>query len=81
MLSQITIIGVFAALLAALIAVVKNNGKKAERLRALRESAIREAKERAKANETVDNVRNMSNDDVRTRLRRVSEGHNRNNLQ
>lgn len=81
MLSQITIICVFAALLAALIAVVRSNGKKAERLRALRESAIREARERAKANESVDNVRNMSNDDVRTRLRRVSEGHNRNNLQ
>lgn len=80
MLSQITIIGVLAALLAALIAVVRNNGKKAERLRALKETAEREAKERARANEIVDNVRNMPDDDVRARLRRVSEGHKRNNL-
>lgn len=81
MLSQITIIGVFAALLAALIAVVKNNGKKAERLRAMREMAEREAKERERASKITDNVGSMDDDTVRVRLRRVSQGHNRNGLQ
>lgn len=81
MTAKLAILVLLAGILGALLVVVRNNGKQAERLRALRESAIREAKERAKANETVDNVRNMSNDDVRTRLRRVSEGHKRNNLQ
>lgn len=81
MAAKLAILVLLAGILGALLVVVRNNGKQAERLRALRESAIREAKERAKANETVDNVRNMSNDGVRTRLRRVSEGHNRNDLQ
>lgn len=81
MAAKLAILVLLAGILGALLVVVRNNGKQAERLRALREAAIREAKERAKANETVDNVRNMSDDDVRTRLRRVSEGHNRNNLQ
>jgi hypothetical protein len=73
MAAKLAILVLLAGILVALLVVVRNNGKQAERLRALRESAIREAKERAKANETVDNVRNMSNDDVRTRLRRVSK--------
>lgn len=81
MTAQITIIGVFAALLAALIAVVKNNGKKAERLRAMREIAEREAKERAKADEILNTVRGLDDDSVRARLRRVSQGHKRNGLQ
>lgn len=80
MLSQITIIGVFAALLAALIAVVKNNGKKAEQLRAMRETAEREAKERERESKIKDNVANMADDDVRARLRKISQGHQRNNL-
>lgn len=80
MLSQITIIGVFAAILAALLAVVKNNGKKAEQLRAMRETAEREAKERERAEKITDSVDNMSIDNVRARLRRVSQGHNRNDL-
>lgn len=79
-MAQITIIGVFAAILAVLLAVVKNNGKKAEQLRAMRETAEREAKERARANEIVDNVRAMPDDDVRARLRKISEGHKRNGV-
>lgn len=79
-MASIYIVVVFVAIIAVLLAVARNNGKKAERLRAMKESAEREAKERAKANEVVDNVRNMSNDDVRARLRKVSEGHKRNSL-
>lgn len=81
MTAQITIIGVFAALLAALLAVVKNNGKKAEKLRAFKEMAEREAKERAKADEILNNVRGLDDDSVRARLRKVSQGHKRNGLQ
>lgn len=80
-MAQITIIGVFAAILAVLLAVVKNNGKKAEQLRAMRETAEREAKERERASKITDNVANMANDDVRARLRKISQGHKRNDLQ
>ena len=79
--TQISLIAVFAAILGALLAIVRKNGKQAERLRAMRETAEREARERAKANEIIDNVRNMDDDDVRDRLRRISEGHKRNGLQ
>lgn len=78
--AQITIIGVFGAILAALVAVVRSNGKKAEKLRALRETAEREAKERAKADEVLNSVRSLDDDSVRARLRKVSEGHKRNCL-
>lgn len=81
MTAQITVIGVFVALLAALIAVVRSNGKKAERLRAFKEMAEREAKERAKADEILNTVNGLDNDSVRARLRRVSQGHKRNGLQ
>lgn len=80
MFAKLLIIGVFAAMLGALLHVVRNNGKKAEQLRAIREAAEREAKERQRANQDIDKVRNMSNDDVRARLRKVSEGHQRNSL-
>ena len=80
MFAKLLVIGVFASILGTLLYVVKNNGKKAEQLRAMREAAKREAKERKRANEDIDKVRNMSNDDVRTRLRKISEGHQRNGL-
>lgn len=80
MTAQITIIGVFGAILAALLAVVRSNGKKAEKLRAMKETAEREARERAKANEILDTVARLDSNTVRTRLRKVSEGHKRNDL-
>lgn len=80
MTAQITVIGVFVALLAALLAVVKNNGKKAERLRAFKEMAEREAKERAKSDEILNTVCGLDNDSVRARLRKVSQGHKRNGV-
>ena len=80
MTAQITIIGVFGAILAALLAVVRSNGKKAEKLRAMKETAEREARERAKANEILDTVARLGSNTVRTRLRKVSEGHKRNDL-
>ena len=80
MTAQITIIGVFGAILAALLAVVRSNGKKAEKLRALRETAEREARERAKANEILDTISRLDSNSIRARLRKVSEGHKRNDL-
>lgn len=80
MTTQISIIGVFAAILAALIAVVRSNGKKAEKLRAMRETAEREAKERAKADEILNSVRSLDDDSVRARLRKIAEGHKRNGV-
>lgn len=80
MTAQITIIGVFGAILAALLAVVRSNGKKAEKLRAMKETAEREARERAKANEILDTVARLDSNSVRTRLRKVSQGHKRNDL-
>lgn len=79
-MAQIYIVGVFVAILAVLLAVARNNGKKAEQLRAMRETAEREAKERERESKIKNNVANMANDDVRARLRRVSQGHNRNDL-
>lgn len=79
-MAQIYIIGVFVAILSVLLAVVKNNGKKAEQLRAMRETAEREAKERERAEKITDSVDNMSSDNVRARLRKVSQGHKRNDL-
>ena len=72
--------GVFAAILTALLAVARNNGKKAEQLRALKETAEREARERAKADEVLNDIRNLDNDTVRARLRKISEGHKRNGV-
>lgn len=72
--------GVFAAILTALLAVVRNNGKKAEQLRALKETAERQAKEQEKADEINRTVDGYTNDDTRARLRRVAEGHKRNGV-
>ena len=80
MIAQISIILVFAFILGVIIAVVRNNGKQAEKIRSMRETAEREAKERQRANKVVDSVRNESDDGVRARLRKISEGHNRNSL-
>ena len=79
-MAQIYIAGVFVAIIAVLLAVARNNGKKAEQLRAMRETAEREAKERERESKIKNDVANMANDDVRARLRRVSQGHNRNDL-
>lgn len=79
-MAQITIICVFVAILGVLLVIARNNGKKAEQLRAMRETAEREAKERERESKIKGNVANMADDDVRARLRKISQGHQRNNL-
>lgn len=79
-MAQITIICVFVAILGGLLVVARNNGKQAERLRAMRETAEREAREREKADEVLNSIRGLDDDSVRARLRKVSQGHKRNDL-
>lgn len=79
-MAQITIICVFVAILGVLLVIARNNGKKAEQLRAMRKTAEREAKERERESKIKGNVANMADDDVRARLRKISQGHKRNNL-
>jgi len=80
MITQWFVMGMFAVILAVLLAVVRSNGKKAEQLRAMRETAEREAKERERANKIINNVDNMPVADVRARLRSVSENYKRNRV-
>ena len=72
--------GVFAVILTALLAVVRNNGKKAEQLRAIKETAEKQAKEQKKADEINSTVDGFTNGDTRARLRRIAEGHKRNGV-
>ncbi len=80
MITQWSVAGMFAVMLAVLLAVVRSNGKRAEQLRAMRETAEREAKERERANKIINNVDNMPVADVRARLRSVSENYKRNRV-
>ena len=80
MISQWSVAGMFAVMLAVLLAVVRSNGKRGEQLRAMRETAEREAKERERANKIINNVDNMPVADVRARLRSVSENYKRNRV-
>lgn len=80
MITQWSVAGMFAVMLAVLLAVVRSNGKKAEQLRVMRETAEREAKERERANKIINNVDNMPVADVRARLRSVSENYKRNRV-
>ena len=80
MISQWSVAGMFAVMLAVLLAVVRSNGKRTEQLRAMRETAEREAKERERANKIINNVDNMPVADVRARLRSVSENYKRNRV-
>ena len=65
----IWLIGGFGLLLLAVIALARSGGSKQAKL----EAAIEEAKERNRANKIMDNVRNMSADDVRNRLQKLSD--------
>lgn len=80
MITQWSVAGMFAVMLAVLLAVVRSNGKRAEQLRAMRKTAEREAKERERANKIINNVDNMPVADVRARLRSVSENYKRNRV-
>ena len=63
----------FGALLWAVIAQSKNYGRAAAQTEALKAEAKRAAKEQERANKIIDSVDRMSVDDVRERLRRLSD--------
>ena len=65
------IIGSVVAFLAALL-FARRDGAKSEKLEQLRKEIEREAKERERAQNIIDNVRNMSDDDVSKRLQDIS---------
>ena len=54
------------------ILFARHEGKKAEQVANLRRELERNAKEQARAQSIVDNVRNMSDDDVSKRLQDIS---------
>ena len=64
----LAIMGLFACV----IYYARKEARKAEQLANLRREIERQAKEQGKANAIMDNVRNMSDDDVRKRLSNIS---------
>lgn len=70
-----TIIGVtagFITLIGLLVFLSNKNGKQNAQLDMLKKSAKRIAKEQARANKIMDNVRGMSSDTVSDRLHKIS---------
>lgn len=63
----------FGGLLWAVIALSKNYGRAAAQAEALKTEAKRAAKEQERANKIFDSVDSMHVDDVRERLRRLSD--------
>lgn len=59
-------------LLLAVVILATRNGSKSAQLRALKAELKKRAEEQKRANQTLDNVRNMSDNDVRGRLRTIS---------
>lgn len=62
----------YCFLFALVLWLARREGKKSAQLKALKDEINKRAKEQAKANEILDNVRNMSDDNVRGRLRTIS---------
>lgn len=65
---MLTIVLCFLVLITILTAIAYKRGKEAERNIALKEEIKRRAQEQKYANEKVDTIRNMSDNDVRNRL-------------
>lgn len=64
----IGIIAAFCFLFSFAIYLAKNEGSKAAKLEALKAEIKRQAEEQRRANEIADRVRNMSDNDVHSRL-------------
>lgn len=73
MWTAIACIAGFGGLLWAVIALSKNYGRAAAQAEALKAEAKRAAKEQERANKIIDSVDRMHIDDVRERLRRLSD--------
>lgn len=68
----ILLIVAYCSLFGTIIFLARREGSKSAKLAALKKEVADRAKEQAKANAILDNVRNMSNSDVRGRLRTIS---------
>lgn len=73
MWTAIACIAGFGGLLWAVIALSKNYGRATAQTEALKAEAKRAAKEQERANKIIDSIDRMSIDDVRERLRRLSD--------
>lgn len=72
MWTAIGIIVAYCFLFGVVIWLARREGKKSAKLEELRKTAKRQAEEQYRANKSLDNVRNMSDNDVRGRLRTIS---------
>lgn len=68
----ILLIVAYCSLFGTIIFLARREGSKSAKLAALKKEVADRAKEQAKANAIIDSVRNMSNGDVRGRLRTIS---------
>lgn len=72
MWTAIGIIVAYCFLFGVVIWLARREGKKSAKLEELRKTVKRQAEEQYRANKSLDNVRNMSDNDVRCRLRTIS---------
>ena len=72
MWTAIGIIVAYCFLFGVVIWLARREGKKSAKLEELRKTVKRQAEEQYRANKSLDNVRNMSDNDVRGRLRTIS---------
>lgn len=73
MLWQLLVILSGCGLFGVALLLASKNGSKAAQLEALKAELKKQAEEQAHVNKIMDNVRNMPNDDVRDRLRTISD--------
>ena len=72
MWTQVGLIGAFLFLLGLVVSFSSKNGSKAAQLEALKAELKKRAEEQAYAQKIINNVSNLSDDDVRKRLQDVS---------
>lgn len=73
MSAEILIIIIFISAAVAVVLFARRDAKKAERFAALKKELLRTARERERASKIKTSVDNMPDDDVRERLRNVSD--------
>lgn len=72
MLQTLAAIVIFSSVFGITIVLASKHGSKSAQLEALKAEIKKKAEEQRRANEAVDRVRNMSDDDVRNRLQNIN---------
>lgn len=72
MWTQVGLIGAFLFLLGLVVSFASKNGSKAAQLESLKAELKKRAEEQAYAQKIINNVSNLSDDDVRKRLQDIS---------